>query len=218
MTTTVAEIILAARDRHPLLDERRHPDASCVRFLNQYHRGLCGEALQRLPDLFDTILTTVLPLADFDAGIAWSVERMLKGGRVTLANRPEITEDIEVIEPRLRNARVPFPSVYVLGANVYLTALEADWDRYGSLLLDYTATPTALSTLASAIALPDSAALPMTEFLVRFMVGRAPKDDRANLPSLDAATEWAVAAEQLFLREMSNRRTAVFFTMRDTES
>lgn len=221
MTTTVAEIILAARDRHALLDERRHPDAACIRFLNQYHRGLCGEALIRLPDLFDTSLTTALPLADFDAGIAWPIDRMLKSGRVTIAGSVPDTREITNVDPKLRNTRIPFPSVYQLGAFIYLTGLEVDWSGYSEIILDYTATPTALSTLTGAtgtIALPDTAALPMTEFLVRFMVGRAPKDDRAQLPSLDAATESALAAEQLFLREMSNRRSAVFFTMQDTES
>ncbi len=214
-----ADLILSARDEHPLFDKRRHPDLVLQRALSRYQRRLIPQISRVNTKFMVTELETALPLADFDAGItlpdySYPVNAEVQTpGSVQGENR-KFTADIISREARFRYDL----AVYVWNNTLYLTGQAADWQGFTFVRFYYVAEVDPLTTLTGAtgtLVVPNAAEPCLVAYLCHFMAKRTQKTEDVEAPDRRAFRgEWK-DAETDFLDQMSTHVQAEVSVIRD---
>lgn len=153
---TAAEVIEEARDQHPGFEPERTPDRTVLRFLSSWQRRVFAKIASRAPDAVTSVVTTAMPLADFDAGIPLTAEILhLRGGTVTLEDEQERKLWIVPWEsrylPRVR------PAAYLENSVVKLVGPIEAWEYVTSVAIQVVQLPSVLASEKEDLALPDVA-------------------------------------------------------------
>jgi hypothetical protein len=220
MTLLAGDVIDAARDRHAAFDRERAPQGVCLRFLSQSARRLHGKIMEIDEDVLRVEQNTVLPLADFSAGIALPANRTIVG--VTVQDRSAVNPrsfDIDLVPANLRNDRnTPAAAAWQIGNKLYLRGAASDWTQYGSIAVSTVPIPPLVAKSSDVIDLPDTALEALADAIALQLAKRGvtPKDGERLPPIvLGAFVASAKSSEDDFLDEIRNRLTGRTFQTRD---
>lgn len=174
MTLLAGEVIDAVRDRHAAFHRERAPQGVCLRFLSQYARQLHGKIAEIDEDVLRVETNTVLPLADFAAGIALPANRTVVAvtAQDTAAVNPR-SFDLDLVPAAMRNDRnTPASAVWQIGNALYLRGAASDWTPYGSIAVSTIPIPVAIEKSSDAIPLPDTSEVALIENLAYMLAKR----------------------------------------------
>lgn len=206
MAFTAADVIDAARDRHPSFDPKAQPESVLLRGLQQYARSLASLVMRWRPSaMVATELVTALPLASFSAGITLPAHLFIQSiMTVRLGySSPQEEQPVRLL-PLAQRTRfgAPFPAAFVQSGTLFLTGRPTDWANYTSVTVRYVPVPT-VSTAATQLPFTDDAMTPMVAWLAAFMGARRQGMDDA--PPRGFGKGEAIDAEELFLQHLQRQ-------------
>jgi hypothetical protein len=216
----VQDLILSARDHHASFEARRHPDPVLMRALSRYQRTLVPQLLRLRPDAVVSLQTTVLPLADFDAGITVPDFTYPRGVEATLPAVAGLAERHRAVDLVSWGDRHRYTNAaYLRGQVLFLTGTASDWTEYTAIRFHYTPQVDALTATTGAggtLILPNAAEPCLVTFLAAFMAKRGHADESVGQPNVAGLqAEWE-AAEQMFLSESGRHQQAVVGVVRES--
>lgn len=209
------DLILAARDEHPSFEERRHPSQVLLRALSRKQRSLVSKMLVSNSGALVTNLDTVLPLADFDAGV--TLPDYKGAPSLEIEDAAGCKRSIDLVAWELRTS-------YRMGAFIrngvlYLTGVAEDWTGLSILRFLYTPEVMALTALTGAngtLVLPNSAEPCLVAYLAYFMAKRSHNDKAVAQADRVEFKVLADEAEEDFLDEMDRSQQAVVSKVMET--
>lgn len=216
MSLTAGSIIDQARGVHRVFDLTRHPNKVVLQFLSRYAKELHGRIAAVDPDAVREDVVTNLPLADHAAGIALPENRMVV--EATGVDARNTQYPIDVIPATHRNDRgIRWASAWQIGAVLYLMSPATAWSRITSIAVAIVPTPDSVTTLGSALALPDAAENVLVEQTAAFMARRHAMEADPKAPRLDLSVFMGSAkdAEAAYLKDVVNRLSGQLVRTRD---
>jgi hypothetical protein len=214
MTLTAGPILEAARDRHVSFDRRHHPDPSCLRYLSGYVRTLHGTVAVIDETALAVEEIIALPLFDFSLGAAVPANRTIVGA--VLKDARGIVYDFDLVQWGNRHDRNRARLVaWEVGGRLYLSGAATDYTSYSEIGLLLVPIPVDLTSLTSAIGLPDSAQQCLETKVALFMALRGHDDEAMPKPDARALASEASEAETRFLADIGNRVAGRRFPVRD---
>jgi hypothetical protein len=205
---TAGEVITAARDVHPAFDWRRNPDPVLLRFLNRYHRALCGKAVHRNESILAQEQVVPLPLAVFADGIALPAYQYLHGATLVLVMDPTDKRPLEIVPWAHRYDPGKFPAAWIHGDHLYLRGEATDWVAWGSIVLSYTPIAPDITAVTDTFLLPDTALACLVAATAAYLGTRGAADPGLPKIPLEALKIEAAQAEEDFLNDVFLRRGA----------
>lgn len=216
MTLLAGDVIDAARDRHVAFDREWAPQGMMLRFLSQYVRRLHSLIAEIDEDVLRVETNTVLPLADFAAGIALPANRTIVGivAQETGTNNPR-TIDIALVPANLRNDRnTPAAAAFQIGNKVYLRGKASDWTRYGSVAISTVPVIAGVVKSSDVIDLWTDPLEALADAVALAVARRGPREGAPPI-TLGSFEKAAASSETAFLDEIRNRLTGRSYQTRD---
>lgn len=209
MALVAGALIEAARDRSPAFVRTAHPDAVALRALSRRQRELVAWANGVNPDAALVPLTFELPLEEFSAGVEIPPHHYVRGGS---AYHGAHARPLHLISEARRLDPPTWPAVYMLNGRLHLVGRARDWQGLTSVMVMYVPIPEDLTSLGSALVLPDSAEAALVAGVAAFLAGRTTRDEGVHARAVQA--EWE-AARDGWLSEIGGRRRAHTSTIRE---
>jgi hypothetical protein len=205
-----SDVTVPARDLHPKFEDLQHPDSVLIATLGRIEQSLFRRAVAAGSTLFAAADSVALPLAVHSAGTDISAYHVVHGVTAVDSVNADITEKVELIPPDYRDDPKLFPSGWMEGGTLYLSGAATDWNGYQSIIIHATSLPTAPTSLASTLTLPDNAKEALIYSLGEMMALR--ESDGGLLQILQ---QRALIATQQWLDDIVNQATALTFTVRE---
>lgn len=210
------DLILAARDEHPSFDERRHPKDGLLRALSRYQRRLVAKIIRINEKFMVAEQETVLPLADFEAGIEVPDYKFPAGAEVEHGITPVRTTPLNFVPWEQRHRYVN--GLYLRNNRLYLTGTASDWSGFTLLRFFYMPELDALTKVSGdegTLVVPNAAEPCLVAYLVSFMAQRGHKDPEMEQPDKAGfKREWE-RLEQEFLDELDEHGQAEVSTVHE---
>jgi hypothetical protein len=207
---TAEEIIEEAREIHPAFTEQQNPDTTLLRFLNRYQDRLRGKVKLRNPSVLAVELEISLPLPDFTKGKALPLYDLLLVGEAHA--RQDSRADFFIVPYEKRIDPDLWPSGYVRGQTLYLTAVPDAWSDFTRILLPYVPVAQPLTDLDSEFSLPPTARNALVDNLALFMATRTRNAEGMPALDRDRIRQDAVASEQEFLSRVGQHAVTISYT------
>jgi len=213
VATTVAEIIDAARDRHPAFTERMIGDKAAMRFLSQYQRRLVNKILNWNADYIAT-KQNVSYLATYlwnSTGYTLPANVQVIGGTVNLTDVTDDNDPLTIVKYSDRlNPMGRFPA-YIKDGILYLCGYSQDWTTVESIDLEYVAIPDLFTALDDEISLPDNASDLLVAKLVLFMASIVVARKAAKIDKNEFVSELTEAQDDFFLAVAGQRQAGAHY-------
>lgn len=218
MTLVAGNVIDAARDAHTSFYAQKHPNKMALRFLSRFVKGLHGKVAAIDEDQLRVDITTPLPLADFNAGIALPANTRAVTGAVVSYPEPTTFAPVplDIIQSDERNAlNTPAGAAWQVNGRLYLAGTAARWSRFNQIAIALVLLPDTLATLQDVLALPDAAEAACVEAVALFFARRefneSDGDAKLNLSTFVASAD---KAERDYLDDVkSNVAGRTFYTL-----
>lgn len=220
MSVTVGEIILAGRDESPSFSRESTPDPLLRRFLVRYQQELLERIADLKPDAVHQPVTITLPLDVFGDG-AWiaelnedddleAVDYIRVHGAVAVptdSSRDNVPITFVSYIQRLDFYNVPAVYHRAVSQRLFLNGTAAEWEPYGSIIVDLFPRSAGLADSDAALILPAQPLACCVAAVAELMAKRA--------GTAGAWHDLKVLAEEAYLDAATERRRAVVTQTRE---
>lgn len=214
MTLAVADVIDEARDHSALLSETNAPSKLLLRELSRGIRDLFTQIAPRVPEFVALNVSIEMADIDFSTGAAVDLATQIPDGWLdltqigfTAATAPvpgaTIPTPATIVPWMQRNRPARFPAVTFRNDVLYIIGTAAQYGRYGTMQIQYTPNPDAL-TLGGDVPLPADAKDCLGIRLAAFGLGRLQGNPNFDVDKETVAEKKAEAKEsrRLFLQRV----------------
>lgn len=213
MATTVAEIIDAARDRHPGFSERVIGDKVAMRFLSQYQRRLVNKILRWNADYIATQQNVSYSTDYLWTSTGYSLPENVQviGGTVNFTNTTDDHGELSLVKHSDRlNPMGRYPA-YIKNGSLFLCGYSQDWTDVASIDLEYVATPSLFTTTSDNIALPDNSSDLLVARLALFMAQIVKRKKIARTDIDEFYVETKEAEDEFYLTVAGQRQAGAHY-------
>lgn len=198
MALVSGSLVDEARDLHPSFDRRNNPDKLILRELERYERELIEKVVAVNEDYLRTTIEETLPppTPNFPA---WATGLSLPDHLVLHDAEYQIGTDwyrMHIRPMAVEHDPGPMRTAYVAGRTAWLRGVEADWNGVSAVRFHYTAAPSGLPDLNTALTIGDSARTVLVNRLAFTMAKRAVTVPNASPPNVaEFRIDWQQAEE-----------------------